>query len=636
MISEQPAVTLTLSNQFEPTCYNACDGSLHFTATGSSGYTYDSGAETNATGSFYGLCDGTYMITVTDVNGCSDSEAGTLTQPSEITVSVVSQTSATCSGICNGTAVINYAGGTGTINVEWSNGETSASALSLCGGSNYVTVTDQNLCYANLEVIISEPSVYIINESITHANCYNYNDGEISLAVSGSNPPYTYTWSDMQPHGSSATGLIAGTFTITISDNNLCDTIVTYFLSQPDTLVINESLFHPSCLDNDGQIITSPTGGTSGYLYNWSNGVITSDITGLSSGIYNLTVTDMNGCIATGSFDLFPVSINPVIKGQVSYTGGNFGAGEAIVKVFNEIDIPVGSILFEYYDEAFTNSNGFEIQIPVDNYILRGVITSPSAYPNIYSTYFHGTPAGFSTSWEDAEILSLGCDDTLNINIVMDETPPASGPVTFSGAIYYWDSGTKGVTTEGDKAAGEPVEGAEVFIEQQPNDNPVAYAVSGSDGAYVVSGIETGYTYDMIVDIPGIPLLNTYTDIMVDAATTIILNLNFFVDTTNVIGGIFIDSTSGISSQLLNIEKLNIYPNPAKENLFVEVETVGKTRISIILSDMTGKDLVILPETEHNKGEKTYIFPLKSIVKGSYILKVKSGNTVLIKKLIIE
>lgn len=635
MATEYPAITLTLTSQFEPTCYNACDGSLHFTATGSSGYTYDSGTETNATGSFYGLCDGSYIITVTDANSCSTSAAGTLTQPSEINVSVISQTATTCNGICDGTAAISYTGGTGSHTIEWSNGETTASALALCGGSNYVTVTDQNSCYYNMEVIISEPSAYIITETMTSPDCFNDTNGEIVLAVSGSTPPYQYNWSDMLPHGSNATGLASGSFTITITDAALCDTIVTFILTQPDTLIINEALFNPSCLNNDGQIITSPLGGNGGFVYLWGGGETTSDIINLGAGSYSLTVTDINNCVASDVFVLNPVSVNPVLKGQVSYSGGNFGAGEAIVKVFNEIDNPAGSILFEYYNEAVTTSNGFEIQVPSDNYILRGVLTSPASYPDVFSTYYNGTAIGYSTIWEDAEILSLGCDDTLTISFVMDETTPAIGTVTFSGAIYYWDSGTKGITT-GSREVGEPVEGAEIFVEQQPNDRPVAGGSTNIDGVYNISGIEEGYTYDLTVDIPGIPLLSTYTNIFVDAGTTLVPDMNFFVDTTSEIGGIFIDSISGIESILPQVTLLSMYPNPVHTLLNIDLNTLCETDISITLADIKGREVMTLVKGTSLQGKNSFSIDISSLPSGSYFVRVISGKNAFIRKLQIE
>jgi hypothetical protein len=559
-----------------------------------------------------------------------------MTQPSEIIVNVISQTAATCNGICNGTAAISYTGGTGALSVEWSNGETTASAMALCGGSNYVTVTDQNSCYSNLDVIISEPSMYVISESLTPPDCYNYNNGEISLAVSGSNPPYTYAWSDMQPHGSNATGLITGTYTITISDNNLCDTIVTFFLSQPDTLVINESLFHPSCLGNDGQIITSPIGGTPGYFFNWSNGGTTSDAVSLSAGTYILTVSDANGCTASDSFVLLPSSVNPVLKGQVSYTGGNFGAGEAEVILFSEIDFPAGSILFEYAGTTTTGATGFEIQIPADHYIVRGKLTSPSAYPNVFSTYYNGVPTGYSTNWEDAEVLTLVCDDTLSINLAMDETAPANGTVTFSGAIYYWDSGTKGITSYVSKEVGEPVEGAEIFVEQQPNDRPVAGGSTNIDGIYVITNVEEGFTYDLTVDIPGIPLLTTYTNIFVDAGTTLVPNLNFFVDTTSEIGGIFIDSISGIETILPQVTMLKIFPNPVHSVLNVELSTLYETDLRMTLTDIKGREVMTLVKGSTLQGKNSYCIDVSSLPAGSYFIRTVSGTNAFISKLQIE
>gem|GEM_PF-3583390 len=638
VVSEYPLMTMSLVSSFDPTCFNACDGSYTYTATGSSGYVYDNGFSINGTGSFTALCDGNYTITVTDNNGCTDTDNITLTQPAEITINVTAQTGASCSGICDGTASIVIAGGTGSLSVTWSNGETSLNAVALCGGSNYVTVTDQNMCYTNLEVVTNAPPAYQVTETMTSPDCYNYSNGSISLAVSGSSPPYLYAWSDMMPHGSNATGLASGSFTITITDATMCDTIVTFFLPQPDTLIINEAIFDPSCYNNDGQIVTSPLGGNGGFVFIWSTSASTSDLTNVGSGTYSVTVTDVLGCSASDSFILNPTSINPVLKGQVAYSGGNFGAGEVEVKFFNEIDSPTGSTLYEYYSETMLTTTGFELQVAADRYIIRSVLVSPASYPGVFSTYYNGIPTGFTTNWEDAEALTLGCNDTMNIVINMDENPGVvTGTVSFAGTIYYWDSGgVKGITSDGDREVGEPVEGAEIFIEQQPNDEPIANTSSGTDGTYIINGIPEGFTYDMSVDIPGIPLISTYTDIFVGSGTTTLENLNFFVDTTTTIGGIFIDSVSGISIASIGLKYMSIYPNPSSDKLFVEVDAVSESDIRIVLNDISGKFVKEILNERNAEGRKTYEIKLNGIAKGNYILSATIGRDVFIRKFVIE
>ena len=111
-------------------------------------------------------------------------------------------------------------------------------------------------------------------------------------------PPYTYSWSN----GASTAGIIdlcAGDYSVTVTDSKNCSVTETYTITEPDELLANASSTDETGNNfNDGTATSAPTGGTSPYTYEWSNGESTQTITGLAPGNYTVTVTDAHDCTA--------------------------------------------------------------------------------------------------------------------------------------------------------------------------------------------------------------------------------------------------------------------------------------------------------------------------------------------------
>ncbi|MFZ5552225.1 MAG: gliding motility-associated C-terminal domain-containing protein, partial [Bacteroidota bacterium] len=115
---------------------------------------------------------------------------------------------------------------------------------------------------------------------------------------------YTYLWSNGQTT-QTATGLAAGTYTVTVTDVNSCVATQTITITEPPVLTANTTST-PSCGGNSGTATVTAGGGTSPYTYLWSNGQTTSTATGLSAGSYTVTTTDANGCSTSSSITISP------------------------------------------------------------------------------------------------------------------------------------------------------------------------------------------------------------------------------------------------------------------------------------------------------------------------------------------
>src|SRR5690606_19234772 len=143
-----------------------------------------------------------------------------------------------CFGENDGSITISAAGGTTPYFAEWSNGFIGNTVNGLEPGTYSVTVTDANDCTATAEYDIAAGSQVDVDlESISHVTCFLGNDGSIEVSGTGGAPPYSYLWST----GATTplvTGLSAGNYLLTTTDDNGCDIVKAYTINQPDLIVV--------------------------------------------------------------------------------------------------------------------------------------------------------------------------------------------------------------------------------------------------------------------------------------------------------------------------------------------------------------------------------------------------------------
>ena len=281
----------------DESCAEACDGQA--TASGGTDYEWSNGQTTATVSS---LCAGTYEVTVSDINGCSDVASVTIDGGAEVIANVIVDQDEICSGECNGEATAS--GGT---NYEWSNGQTSATATSLCPGTYEVTVSDDNGCSDIVTVTIEAGGEVIANAIVAQdESCADECDG-LATALGGTN----YEWSDGQM-SATAFDLCPGTYEVTVSDDNGCSDVASVTIEAGDEVIASAIVDQDeSCAgDCDGQATAS--GGTE---YQWSNGQTTATATGLCFGTHEVTVSDNNACSDVAN--VFILAGNEVIASAV-------------------------------------------------------------------------------------------------------------------------------------------------------------------------------------------------------------------------------------------------------------------------------------------------------------------------------
>ena len=268
---------------------------------------------------------------------------GTVSAP---VLTAASQTNISCFGGSNGAASVNAAtGGIGPYTYNWTpgnpTGDGTVSVTGLVAGTWTCTVTDANSCTATRTFNITQPTALVVTvASQTNVSCFMGANGSASINVpTGGAGGYTYNWTPGNPTGdgtASVTGLIAGTWTCTVTDANSCTATQTFNITQPTAIVVTAaSQTNISCFggSNGAASINTPTGGASGYTYNWTPGNPTGDgtvsVTGLTAGTWTCTVTDANSCTRTQTFNITQptaIAVSPASQTNISCNGGSNGA----------------------------------------------------------------------------------------------------------------------------------------------------------------------------------------------------------------------------------------------------------------------------------------------------------------------
>lgn len=300
-ITEPTALTLTATST-SVTCYGGTNGTATASASGGeSPYSY-SWSQGGSMAVASGLGAGTYSVTIFDNNLCETNITVSIAEPLEMTVTV-STTQASC-GASDGTATASVSNGVAPYSYTWNVAQTGAMISGLPAGVYNVVVTDNKGCAANDSEGLSNSAAPTVSvTALGHNDCFNGSEGSAMVSVSGGTSPYTYTWDDAASQTTVvATGLIAGTYNVGVLDNVGCLSIGSVTITESSQIMVSLSASDVSCNGaGDGSIMSSVSGGVSGYSYAWSNGGSSSDISGLGAGSYSVTVTDANACSATAS-----------------------------------------------------------------------------------------------------------------------------------------------------------------------------------------------------------------------------------------------------------------------------------------------------------------------------------------------
>ncbi len=288
------SINASILNQRNNTCGVSCNGSAAVTVSPASPSLTYLWSNNQTTAIANQLCPGTYSVIVA---GCaSDTVNFTIGGDVPSTPTLNLTDTLICDYNCNAGAFVSVGGGGGNYFYLWSNGETNSIADSLCAGNQFVIIEEAGCPSDTFRFLISGLSNMNFSTSfLKDPVCYGDCNGAAELIVTGGIDPYTYLWKGGQTQ-SSATGLCSGENTVAVTDSLGCVKIYTIQLTAPIPIINNPIITNSHCLNADGSITLSPSGGISPYTYAWKNGKTDQTLTGLAPGNYSVTITDDSSC----------------------------------------------------------------------------------------------------------------------------------------------------------------------------------------------------------------------------------------------------------------------------------------------------------------------------------------------------
>ncbi len=265
-------------------------------AGGTPGYTYSwSNGETTA--GISDLLPGSYTVTVTDTKGCTAVAIATVNAYNCTINADVEAFNVRCFDANDGTATALALAGEAPFTYAWSTGDTTATVQNLSPGIYTVVVTDAANCPKAVSFTISEPILLKANATATNMSGPATNDGSATAGPSGGTSPYTYLWSNNETT-TTITGLAAGLYTVTVTDENGCTAVQTVEVLPGNCGLTVSFQASPAVCNGEanGAATVVLNGGTGPFTYAWSTGGSAVTEPDLAAGTYTVTITDSNGC----------------------------------------------------------------------------------------------------------------------------------------------------------------------------------------------------------------------------------------------------------------------------------------------------------------------------------------------------
>ncbi|MCC6461753.1 MAG: gliding motility-associated C-terminal domain-containing protein [Saprospiraceae bacterium] len=486
---DPPAVAAT-TTQVNPTCQNQTSGSINVTASGGtgSGYTYVwTSVPPVAIGNTptpTGLAAGTYTVVVTDANGCSTTTSTQLNLPAPPAIADIDSTSVKCGA--DGTLTVTAPT---AVSFAWTtlSGQpvgTTAQVTGLPGDTYIITIRDAQNCI-NMDTVTLAPVLpaFFADTLLQQPKCAGDMDGSIAIDVQGGTQPYQYNWSGGQ-NTSVLFPISAGTYTVTVTDGNLCTTVGTFVLTNPAPIAVAyNNIVGASCPNTcDGQVIlvayyNSNPPVFANFNFQWEDGSVDSIRTDLCAGYNTVTITDpQKGCskvdsllitsptAMTASFDTIPATCFGDSDGEatVMVSGGspnpvysyNWSSGGMLAHVTGldagQYTLTVtdnGSGCTQVFTTNVTQPN--EVIVQKDLLLSENIGCFGEKTGKLEVTSTGGNPGPFTFNWSDGTnnlgmgnpltdlgageyfvtaTDSKGCTGTLP-NLILSDPPPVQGTI---------------------------------------------------------------------------------------------------------------------------------------------------------------------------------------------------------------
>ncbi len=266
---------------------------------------------------------GNYFVSAKDQYGCAATDSTYFVNPGQPKISLIVADSVNCFGGKDGSLSATAAGGYAPVRYLWNDAakQSTSKASGLTKGTYKLLFYDAYNCKDSAIATVSEPNKLLLSlASSDSVNCFGGSDGSLKVTATGGNGGNNYQWNDLNTQKTStATNLKAGIYKVTVNDIYGCADTLTASVKQPLKVVAGISNFkNAKCFGySDGSALGTGSGGTGSLSYKWNTSPVqnTAQASGLSKGIYLLTVTDVYGCYDTISSNISePAKIDPIIS----------------------------------------------------------------------------------------------------------------------------------------------------------------------------------------------------------------------------------------------------------------------------------------------------------------------------------
>lgn len=294
-------------------CYQGNDGSATVVITGGGAppflFTWYNGFQQANTliSTITGLPAGYVVFHITDQNNCIQTDSVLITSRDSFQITAITLQNARCFNTTDGITLAHVNGDTINYQFNWITPPAVNTALAYARppGINIVAVTDTAGCTQYAPAIVLSPPPIVLRSFTTDAKCHRACDGSaLTVIEAGGTPPFYFQWSNGNTTATPG-GLCAGTYLVTVTDNNNCSAYDTISIFQPDSITVNVTINDVLCHgDSNGIITAQAEGGVMPYQYAWTDdrGVLVGDgsnnLTNVAAGRYHLQITDSMGCIA--------------------------------------------------------------------------------------------------------------------------------------------------------------------------------------------------------------------------------------------------------------------------------------------------------------------------------------------------
>lgn len=409
-ILQNPELLLSFGNLNNLNCNNVATGSIELIVTGGDenySFNWSNGASQQ---NLNDLAAGTFTVTVTDGLNCSQEITTTLSEPAALNV-IDTTLPASCFNTTDGSITLSVTGGTIAADYQymWSNGGTSSQQTALVAGSYQVTITDDLGCQLEETYTVNSPDAILLDVVEIPATCNGTPTGTATVMAAGGSGNYTYQW-DVDAGSQdtpTANNLLANIYFVTVTDGNGCSEIITAEVLEPLSISNTLDQVNVDCFGGStGTLSTDIFGGVAPYQYSWTgpNGFTSSaaNLDNLAAGMYDLTITDSNGCI---------------FEETTSITQPASGLTATVT--------PIDTV-------CFGQATGTATVVPAGG---TGTISFLWNYQNQTTSTVNNLPAG---NWEVVVTDQSGCSTTEITEITEDPEMTIrlneSGPLCFNGS----------------------------------------------------------------------------------------------------------------------------------------------------------------------------------------------------------